>query len=312
MTLRSADDVLAAVRVVLGFEPHDSLVMITVGGRYPLQARVDLPGDPSHADFEQALDELADQLLEPLSRLDARSVLLVAYTDHERLGRRSLRGLVRRLTAAGTSVADALRADGRRWYPLDDDRSGLTVTGVQYDVDAHPFVVAAVVEGRVVHGCRDDVAATMRPDPAMVAEVEGARPQPRASARWVQAQAARHAGSGTTPSADDAARLLEGIAVTDVREAVWTGADRSTAPAAVEFWTDLVRRAPDDLVADAAAVLAFQSWLSGDGARAWCAVDRALETDPEQGLARLVGDLLEAAFPPHEWESTRDALGFAS
>ncbi|MGH3346486.1 MAG: DUF4192 family protein, partial [Nocardioides sp.] len=116
----------------------------------------------------------------------------------------------------------------------------------------------------------------------------------------------------TTPSAADAARLLEAVAVTEVREAVWTGADRTAATAAVRFWTDLVRRAPDDLVADAAAVLAFHCWLSGDGARAWCAVDRALAADPEQGLARLVGDLLEAAFPPHEWESTRDALGFAS
>ena len=312
MTLRSADDVLAAVRVVLGFEPHDSLVLITAGGQHPLQARVDLPRNSSHADFEQTLDEIAAQLLEPVSRLDARCVLLVAYTEHERLGRRCLRGLVRRLTAAGTSVADALRADGRRWYPLDHDRSGLTVAGVPYDVDAHPFLVAAVVEGRVVHGSRDELAATMRPDPAMVAEVEGARPQPPAEARWVQTQAARHAGSGTTPSSADAARLLEGIAEAEVREAVWTGADRTAAPAAVGFWTELVRRAPADLVADAAAVLAFQSWLSGDGARAWCAVDRALAADPDQGLARLVGDLLEAAFPPHEWESTRDALGFAS
>jgi len=312
MTLRSAEDVLAAVRVVLGFEPHDSVVLITVGGRHPLQARVDLPTDCSGSELEEVLDQLADQLLTAVRRVDARCVLLVAYTDHERLARRSLRGLVRRLTRAGTGVADALRADGRRWYPLDHDRADLTLTGVPYDVDAHPFVVAAVVEGRIVHGSRDDLAAAIRPDPVMVAEVDAVRPQPPADATWVVAQCARHERAGTSPSAADAARLLEGIALTDVREAVWTGADRSVATSAVRFWTDLLRRAPDDLVADAAAVLAFQSWLSGDGARAWCAVDLALTADPDQGLARLVGDLLEAAFPPHEWESTRDALGFAS
>ncbi|MGH3347291.1 MAG: DUF4192 family protein, partial [Nocardioides sp.] len=174
MTLRSAEDVLAAIRVVLGFEPRESLVLITVGGRHPLQARVDLPVDVSGDDLDQVLDELAAQLLEPVGRVAAECVLLVAYTDHERLGQRCLHGLVHRLTRAGTSVADALRADGRRWYPLDPDRPDRPApsTGVPYDVDAHPFVVAAVVEGRVVHDSRDDLVAMVRPDPAMVAEVE--------------------------------------------------------------------------------------------------------------------------------------------
>ncbi|HEX6150436.1 DUF4192 domain-containing protein [Nocardioides sp.] len=313
MTLRSAEDVLAAVRVVLGFEPHDSIVLISAGGRHPLQARLDLPGpDCSGNELESVLDQLTVQLLVALRRASARCVVLVAYTGHDRLGRRCLRGLVRRLTRADISVAEALRTDGRRWYPLDHDRSDLTVIGVPYDVDSHPFVVAAVVEGRVVHSSRDDLAAALRPQPARVAEVDAARPQPPASADWVRAQGDRHAQTGTSPSPADAARLLVTIALTDVRETVWTGADRSEASAAVRFWADLVRCAPEDLVGDAAAVLAFYSWLSGDGAQAWCAVDRALEADPEQRLAQVVGDLLEAAFPPHEWESTRQALGFAS
>jgi hypothetical protein len=310
MTLRSAEDVLAAVRVVLGFEPHDSLVMITLGGRHPLQARVDLPASPRELDA--GLDALASQLLEPVRRFRAGGVLLVAYTDDERLGRRALRGLVRRFLRSGVDVADALRSDGSRWYPLDHDRPGLSTAGVPYDVGAHPFVVAAVVEGRVVHGSRGDLVESLCPDPVAVAEVETVASWQPGSAAWVLAQVERYVTDGLTPTAHDAARLLHSIAVTEVREAVWTSAVRSTAPVAVRFWTDLVRRAPDGLVAHAAAVLAFHCWLSGDGALAWCAVDRCVAADPDHPLAGLVSDLLMAAFPPHEWEATRDALGLVS
>lgn len=310
MTLRSAEDVLAAVRVVLGFEPHESLVMITLGGRHPLQARVDLPDDGRA--LEAGLDGLADQLLEPVRRYRVGSVLLVAYTHDDRLGRRALRGLVRRFLRSGVSVADALRSDGGRWYPLDHDRPGLTTAGVPYDVGTHPFVVAAVVEGRVVRGSRDDLVESLRSDLSAVAEVEALGSWQPASASWVLAQVQQYVADGAVPPAHEAARLLHSIAVTEVREAVWTSAVRSSAPAAVRLWTDLVRRAPDGLVAHAAAVLAFHCWLSGDGALAWCAVDRAAAADPDHPLAGLVSDLLSAAFPPHEWEATRDALGLVS
>ena len=311
MTLRSAEDVIAAIRVVLGFEPEESVVLLTIGGRYPLQARVDLPARCSGGALEEELDQVAAQLLQAVRRNGARRALLVAYTERARFGRRCLRGLVRRLTRAGTRVADAMRVDGRRWYPLDHDRADLKVTGVPYDVDNHPFVVAAVVEGRVVHGSRSDLAASLRTNPRLVLDTEAALPQPPASADWVRAEADRCA-TGVSPSAADAARVLVSVQVPEVREAVWTAAERQGAPAAVRFWADLVRRAPDDLVADAAALLAFHCWLSGDGAQAWCAVDRALEADPAQGLAILVGDMLATAFAPHEWESTREILGFAS
>ncbi len=310
MTLRSAEDVLAAVRVVLGFEPHESIVMITLGGRHPLQARVDLPA--TARDLDAGLDALASQLLEPVRRFRAEGVLLVAYTDDDRLGRRALRGLVRRFTRSGVDVADALRSDGRRWYPLDHDRAGLATTGVPYDVGAHPFVVAAVVDGRVVHGSRGDLAESLSPDPAAVAAVEAVESWQPGSASWVRSRVDHYVASGGAPPTQEAARLLHSIAVTEVREAVWTSAVRTTAVAAVRFWTDLVRRAPDGLVAHAASVLAFHCWLSGDGALAWCAVDRAVAADADHTLAGLVSDLLSSAFPPHEWETTRDALGLVS
>ena len=68
-----------------------------------------------------------------------------------------------------------------------------------YDVSAHPFAAQAVVDGRVTHGSRDELAATLARDPARVAAVAAAasdRPrgsgQPAAQAAWVRSTVARH------------------------------------------------------------------------------------------------------------------------
>ena len=43
--------------------------------------------------------------------------------------------------------------------------------------------------------------------------------------------------------------------------------------------------------------------MHGDGAFAWCAVDRALAADPRHGLAHLVADMLTSAVPPRDdWD----------
>ena len=43
LTFRTPEDVLAAVPVLLGFEPSDSVVMMTFGGRETFHARIDMP-----------------------------------------------------------------------------------------------------------------------------------------------------------------------------------------------------------------------------------------------------------------------------
>ena len=56
----------------------------------------------------------------------------------------------------------------------------------------------------------------------------------------------------------------------------------------MDLWRDVVRRAPADLRAAPAALLGFAAWLSGDGALAWCAVECALEAEPDYSLAGLL------------------------
>jgi hypothetical protein len=60
-------------------------------------------------------------------------------------------------------------------------------------------------------------------------------------------------------------------------------------------------------------MLAFAAWLDGDGALAWCAVDRAREADPDHELCALVAETLENAVPPTTWTPVDPAtLGLLS
>lgn len=306
MTARTPEDLLALVRVVLGFDPADSIVMLTFGARPSCHARVDLPhraGD---------LAEVADVLLGPAIGQGATAVAFILYTDRDDRARRAMRVLRQRFEAAGIDCAEALRAHAGRWHPLLAGRHEQRSRGFGYDVSAHPFVVAAVLEGRVLHGSREELAGTLEARPEEVAAVAAARPQPPGTAAWVERVVARHIAEGTTPSTPVSARLLAAIADPNVRDAAWARMRRADARRDVELWSTLVRRCPDDLVPHAAGVLGFASWLAGDGALAWCAVDRARAVDPDHSLARLVADLLEAAVPPDSWDSAWPQWGSAS
>jgi hypothetical protein len=298
LTARSPEDLLAVVPVVLGFVPTDSVVMLTFGAVRTFHARVDLPGlrDPTA--------EMVESLREPAVRHGVERVVFVIYSDDALPAERASRRLVRGFRDAGVEVIDVLRADGRRWFPLLRSRRSAPAGGVAYDVTSHPFAAQAVVEGHVTHASRDDLARMLDPDGDLVARVEAARSTgPPDHPAWVRAAVLRHVRDRSSPDDGEAARLLRAVgSEVSARDAAWAELRRGDARHHVELWTDLLRRAPDDLAGSAAAVLAMAAWVAGHGALAWCAVDRAETTDPGNSLARLVGDLLAAAVPPSAWE----------
>ena len=72
--------------------------------------------------------------------------------------------------------------------------------------------------------------------------------------------------------------------------------------------TPLVRRVRSDALAPVAATQAMVSYLRGDGALAWVAVDRALADDPEHPLASLLARSLAAGLPPDSLQECVSAL----
>ena len=112
--------------------------------------------------------------------------------------------------------------------------------------------------------------------------------------------------SGSVPDDREVARLLRGILEIRVRDAAWSPLRRERAREHVAFWVDVLRRAPEPMAAAPAALLAFAAWQSGQGALAWCAVDRSTDVDPDYSLACLVAQALLDAVPPDAWEGDFD------
>jgi hypothetical protein len=294
--------------------------MLTFGGRETFHARADLPS-PSDVGACVGL------LLEPARRHGVRGVVFVLFSDRERLVRRVAHALLRRFEAAGVHVLDLVQVRDGRWFaPL--GRAGVPADGVPYDVDHHPYRLEALVEGRVMAGSREELAGRLRGDPDAVAAVEEAlgvlwdglpvdvqltlqttsSPEQarallarvRPDGRALRAILDRHLHRGTVPDDEEAARILLAVHNAEIRDHAWVTIRRAEAVEHVRLWTDLVRRAPEGLLAGAAAVLAFAAWMHGEGALAWCAVDRCLEDDPDHSLGRLMATALEHAVPPKD------------
>lgn len=306
LTARTPEDVLAVVPVVLGFEPTESMVMLTFGGDPPFHARVDLP------DRSAEVAAMAESLVDPAHRHRVPRAFLLVYSARDTFADRALEQTARALRRAGVEVIDGLRTDGSRWWPV-PARAGVPTSGVPYDLSAHPFAAQAVFDGRVVHPSRERLAASVATDPELVATViaelaaltTGPRPALEEGC-WVRELVVRHVEAGSTPDGAEIARLLRGMLDVRVRDAAWSALRREQARQHVELWADVVRRSPQPLVPAPAALLAFAAWQAGQGALAWCAVDRCVEADPGYSLAGLVAELLSRAVPPDTWEGEFD------
>lgn len=312
LTVRNEADLLALVPFTLGFVPEDSLVIVTFGrdGR-PFHARVDLPDDVL------ALEAVAAELVGAAVRNDAEVALVVVYTVDECLAEMADELVAPYLVAGGIRILTSIRADGSRWYPLDPDTGDpRRLQGVPYDITTHPLTSQSVLEGRVLYASRNEMQDSLSVvDPALVDAVDDAvtalpvlgsvRSLLVAEGQWAMRCTDRLLRGGpevvTSCPAEELARLLRALAHRDIRDLVWNEIDRATAPAYVVLWRELVRRSPEQAVAAPAGLLAFSAWLAGNGALAWCAIDRALEADPDHKLAQLVAEALEMAMPPSRW-----------
>ena len=331
-TLRAKNpaDLLAMVPYFLGFHPEDSVVVLTLGrADRPFHARMDLPADPAEA------PALVDYLASVAGRHGLKRVAVMVYSrDAEAAAALGL-ALAARLEADGLGVPVALRADGDRWFCLHVpcDR-GCPAEGTPYDVAAHPFTAEAVLDGRVTFASRDALRESLvGGDPAEVDAVcagaaaalerfraaarhplgppapERARAHLVAEGHWVGHRVRQFLGDRLRLGAEDVGRLLVALTSIEVRDVAWAEMTRANAADHVDLWRDVVRRSPLELLAPPAALLGFAAWLLGDGALAWCAVDRCREADPDYSLAGLLAEALAGAVPPSTWQPpTREHL----
>ena len=82
----------------------------------------------------------------------------------------------------------------------------------------------------------------------------------------------------------------------------WSMMTRPSALRHLELWPQVVVRVVPPYEPAVACLPAFAAWLQGDGALAWCAVERALAADPAYSWADLIVQSLEQAVSPSVWQ----------
>lgn len=309
---RTPTDLVAVVPAVLGFHPQDSVVLLTFGPpASAFHARVDLP----LATAEQA--EVADVLVDAVLANGVRRAAVLLYTDDVEAARAQAELLVGRLLELGVDVIEVLRVDDGCWHVVPEDGS----SGTAYELETHPFTAQRVFEGHVVHRDREDLvdslvgtdeddavevalAATRFVDLVATSEEAGdaAHGFLRAEARWLQHRIRSQLAERRPLNPRDAGRLLVLTSLALTREVAWAEITRESAEPHVDLWRDLVRRSPRELLPGVSSLLAFAAWQHGDGALAWCAIDRCLEVDPDHALAHGVAEMLTRAVPPSAWK----------
>lgn len=309
--VRDPADLIAMVPFLFGFQPVDSLVVVSLEGsrrRVGPSFRVDLPGDPGHvADEVDYLCRLARQ-----HRFAA--VVLVVYSSDRERASRIVETLLEALRRDQVEVVDALRADGRRWWSYTcTNPACCPADGTPYDADSSPAAADAVYAGMQRAPSRDSLREQFEP-----------------ASEDVRAEVSRAAATSQPPSPaeperfDD--RLATGLrdpdalqpvdvawlarAVTQewtLRDRAWTLMTRADADRHLELWGRIMREVPDELLSSPGSLAAFAAWLSGRGVLAAHAVERVLSVDPDCRMALLLLDVLERAVSPQEWTRLQEA-----
>jgi hypothetical protein len=306
-------DLLAAIPPLLGFHPADSLVVFGLRGpratELALVLRSDLPPPDRAA-------ELAETLLPPLMQQCAAGVALVVVGGGSPAGDLPHREVV---AHCGATFADhgvpvvhqlwtAATVAGGRWQCYDE--SGCA--GVLPDPDGTRLAAIACDAGVTVYDRREDIVATLTPDPPDVlarrsasldrfSEAEPALDSPQAGLAAVQAAiqlAVRQAPD--LPDLSDEAVVELAMALSDhrIRDVCLDFDALPDVAAAERLWTAMAKATPPPERAEPACLLAFSAYARGDGVLAGIALDQAEEADPGHRLSGLLRGALSIGLPP--------------
>lgn len=305
-TAHDVPDLLNALPTLFGFRPSESLVAVATRGprhRFGFRLRVDIPP-------ERQVEQLAELVVSHLRHQGAEGAILVAVTRHQTVARELLAAIKRHL--AEIELVIGVRADAARYWI---DSPGFPLDGVGYEVsDHHLSIVKAVAAGQQILPDREALAARFRAiagdrrreimqltaDVAIEIDRAGDGDLREASRRQL-CPILQRALLGEHVSDEDAVRLSVWVSHDKVRDDVWAWINRDSAPAMLAFLTHVSGIVVPPFEPAVLSLAAFAGWLSGDGAQALMAVERALEADPQYPMAHGVVRLLEGAVSPHHW-----------
>ncbi|WP_082748089.1 DUF4192 domain-containing protein [Nocardioides jensenii] len=306
LVVKSQDELLAALPHVLGFKPEESIVVVPFGpgGGLPV-VRADLPTSATER------DALWAELRGPFSRHahpDARIGIVCITADRHNTELAS-QHMSDHLETVEVTTDLRLWSDGEHWRDLN---TGATGRQTQETVDK--LAVKTVLTGVAQPAAsRASLAESLVGDRQPIADVlDTARAAsmtstPSAERDWALGRLEQFHTDGVRLCDLDGARMLVALETISTRDALWQDMSTQNLAAHAALWTDLTRRAPDEVRAAPASMLGFASWLGGNGAKAWCALDQ-VPTDQPYTMADLVASALQNALHPREWEPNQTRL----
>lgn len=228
--------------------------------------------------------------------------------------------LGRRLAARGITLAAAwaVRAieDEQDWWYL----LGSPQRGVLPDPDATTLAKVRARDGQPIRGSRAELTALVAEDAELQAAVAALLDGALADARMRQAAAVRRGDpaaysrraleyvlwqiasveSGQQLMAPEFAEIAVALRDRSVRDAMFAVAVGEHARAAEALWSELARVLSGPDRAQSAALLAYSTYVRGDGPLAGIALEAALSTDPDHALALLLHTCLSLGMRPEK------------
>ncbi|GAB7007159.1 hypothetical protein JCM18899A_46330 [Nocardioides sp. AN3] len=302
LKVSNPDELIAAIPHLIGYQIDEALVVLASAQPGAPNACIGLPTRPG----EQLQMEAA--ILNAYRRHPGAEVLLIAFSDERERAEVASAGVARELGEAGLKIRERLWAGEDVWVQLDTGNTGPRSARTQSIIDAH-----VVHDGhRMPAASRVSLKQSLHGDPESVRRVlptviEHAAASTRAVERqWSLARAERFADDRRPLSDPDAARMMLAAAEGGHQAALSYQIGQDTAESLSSLWNDLTRRAPDELVAGPAVLAALAGWMRGNGALAWCALDRIPAEQRDSPLAQIVSLAQESALPPRVWDDFRD------
>ena len=309
---KSPSDLLALGPYILGFEPTESVVLVALHqGESVGAARLDL------RDIEVA-PALAIQVWGQLSRPtpDAHVVVMGYGSDASRVAR-VLRTTAECIeSAVGALVVDHVcLTDGRHWWSLTEEWDLDPEAGEPYD-PTPPAVVDAITHGLAVAGDRRELEKSLegpsRRDARPFASAlrgckrEFAELSDDEGRTMVLELLMRALDAPAELSDTDQAALVVLMQRIPLRDEAWLTQTRASSEQHQVLWHHLVRRTPKEWAVPLVCLLGFSAWLSGHGALANIACQRALDLDPHYGMAGLLDSILMHGAHPDLWHQMCD------
>ncbi|SEE47540.1 DUF4192 domain-containing protein [Jiangella alba] len=299
LVIRTPDELIAAIPHLLGFQPDESIVFMPMRSDLPI-ARADLPITPD--DRAAMWASLSDGLSRHVRA--GASFSIVCVTDDCNAADMVSQEFAVRLDSIGIDTQMRLWASDSHWSDLDSGESGLLTQAARDRI-----TVMTIAAGRTQPAVsRDSFAASLIGDREPVAKLlphahaSARQSTPRTETRWALDRLEQFHADGHRLGDSDAARLLVAADSISIRDRLLADLTRDNVDSHVTLWTDMTKRAPDDVRAAPASMLAFASWLYGDGAMAWCALDQVPQDRPYP-LAELLAVAVQTGIHPQEWDA---------